>query len=113
MGGPIPDRIDNVTVTCKAQVYFDGRVVVHQLLTADGDRIELWVIQPGEYRFGNDLAQRFRAIAGRFRIRRGEDASWTCCGPGDCFHVPAASSYHVQVKDGLVELIASSDERRD
>ena len=51
---------DQVSVPVKANVYFDGKVVSHTLLHADGSKQTLGLIQPGEHVFfkpGDAIAQ--------------------------------------------------------
>ena len=46
-----PTEFDGVTAVCKANIYFDGKVVSHALTLADGSRKTLGLIYPGSYRF--------------------------------------------------------------
>ena len=59
-----PERFANVTVTCKANVYFDGRVVSHAVTLADGSCKTLGLIYPGSYRFNTAAAEKMEIIAG-------------------------------------------------
>ena len=52
----MPASFDNVTVTTKANVYFDGKVISHGILLADGRKKSLGIIFPGEYHFGTVCA---------------------------------------------------------
>ena len=40
----LPDTFANVTVTAKANVYFDGKVVSHSILLPDGEKKTLGLI---------------------------------------------------------------------
>ena len=40
-----------------ANIYFDGKVISHALVTAEGDKKKLGLIFPGEYHFGTELAE--------------------------------------------------------
>ena len=40
-----------------ANIYFDGKVISHTLVTAEGDKKTLGLIFPGEYHFGTELAE--------------------------------------------------------
>ena len=51
MTSRVPEKFDNVTAVCKANVYFDGKVISHTLLFPDGTRKTLGVILPGSYTF--------------------------------------------------------------
>ena len=48
----------DVTASAKANIYFDGKVISHTLVTAEGDKKTLGLIFPGEYHFGTELARR-------------------------------------------------------
>ena len=45
----VPEKFENVTAVCKANVYFDGKVVSHTLLFADGTKKTIGLIYPGSY----------------------------------------------------------------
>ena len=47
----------DVTASAKANIYFDGKVISHTLVTAEGDKKTLGLIYPGEYHFGTELAE--------------------------------------------------------
>jgi uncharacterized protein YaiE (UPF0345 family) len=51
----LPTEFSNVTVTTKANVYFDGKVVSHTVLLADGAKKTLGLIYPGAYHFNTDV----------------------------------------------------------
>jgi len=42
-------EFSNVTAQAEANIYFDGKVISHTIITADGERKTLGVILPGEY----------------------------------------------------------------
>ena len=44
-------EFQNVTVVKRANVYFDGKVVSHTVVFADGAKKTLGIMQPGEYEF--------------------------------------------------------------
>jgi uncharacterized protein YaiE (UPF0345 family) len=85
----IPTQFANATVLAKANVYFDGNVISHAVILADGARKTLGLIRPGAYHFGTGAAERMELVAG----------AW--------FDVPANSGFTIEVKDGLLEYICS------
>jgi uncharacterized protein YaiE (UPF0345 family) len=100
-------RFENVTAIAKANVYFDGRVVSHTLLFADGAKKTLGLIYPGEYHFGTDAAERMDIVAGACRVRLDGSDQWLEFGAGAFFRVPAHSGFDISVGTGLAEYVCS------
>ena len=59
-------QFDNVSVVKKANVYFDGKVVSHTVLFADGAKKTIGLIYPGSFTFNTGAPER---CFGRFRAR--------------------------------------------
>jgi len=103
----IPQQIPNVSAVPKANVYFDGRVVSHSILLADGSKKTLGLIFPGKYHFGTDLAERMEIVAGVCRVRLDGTQEWKSHPAGDVFEIPAKSGFDIEVRDALCEYICS------
>ena len=54
----LPLQFSGVTVTTKANVYFDGKVVSHSVLFPDGTKKTLGLIYPGSFHFGTGAPER-------------------------------------------------------
>ena len=103
----IPEQFENVTAVCKANVYFDGKVVSHTILLADGSRKTLGLIYPGTYTFNTGAPERMEIVAGNCRARnKGQDA-WTAYPAGTFFRVPGQSSFEIAVEQGQAQYICS------
>jgi len=102
-----PTQFANVSVTCKANLYFDGRVVSHSLTFADGSRKTLGLVYPGSYVFNTEAAEKMEIIAGRCRVRIGGQEEWISFAAGTWFDVPARSSFEIAVEDGVTEYVCS------
>ena len=102
-----PEQFANVTVTCKANVYFDGKVVSHSLTFADGSRKTLGLIYPGSYKFNTDAAETMEIVAGDCKVRVAGQADWTGYEAGSRFYVPARSSFEIAVADGIAEYVCT------
>ena len=100
-------QFDNVSVTCKANVYFDAKVISHTVRFADGTRKTIGVIHPGEYTFNTDAAERMDIIAGECRVKQKGQAEWTTYKAGSSFNVAAKSAFTIAVASGLAEYICS------
>lgn len=107
MSSAIPEKFANVSVTCKANVYFDGKVVSHSVILADGSRKTLGLIYPGSYQFNTDAAERMEIVAGHCKVRVAGEGEWVGFSAGTWFEVPARSSFEIAVLDGIAEYICS------
>lgn len=96
-----------VTAVAKANVYFDGKVVSHTILSPDGARKTLGLIYPGSFHFGTAAAERMEIVAGSCRVRLDGASSWSTHGTGQLFEVPAKSGFDIEVSSGICEYICS------
>jgi purine/pyrimidine-nucleoside phosphorylase len=102
-----PENFPDVTVTCKANVYFDGRVVSHAITFADGSRKTLGLIYPGGYKFNTGVAERMEIVAGACRARVAGREDWIGFPAGTWFDVPANSYFEIEVGEGIAEYVCS------
>jgi uncharacterized protein YaiE (UPF0345 family) len=102
-----PEQFSNVTATCKANVYFDGKVVSHTIIFADGSRKTLGLIYPGSYQFNTGAAERMEIIAGACRARIAAQGDWIGFPAGTRFDVPGNSFFEIEVKEGICEYVCS------
>lgn len=100
-------EFQNVTVVCKANVYFDGKVVSHTIVFADGTKKTAGLIYPGAYTFNTGAPERMEIIAGACRARLAGVAEWTSYAAGTYFDVPGNSSFEIAVEEGIAEYICS------
>jgi purine/pyrimidine-nucleoside phosphorylase len=97
----------NVKAVAKANVYFEGKVVSHTILLADGQKKTLGLIYPGEFHFGTDAAERMDIVAGSCKVRLDGGAAWQDYGAGTFFKVPAKSGFDISVAGGIAEYVCS------
>lgn len=107
MSYPIPEQFSNVTVTGKANIYFDGKVVSHAITLADGSRKTLGLIYPGSYTFNTAAPETMEIIAGSCRVRIAGQDAWQDHVAGSRFDVPAAASFTIEVAAGITEYVCS------
>lgn len=89
-------RFDNVSVTQKANVYFDGKCVSHTVQFPDGTKKSVGVILPATLTFNTGAPEIMECVAGACRYRlKGED--WKASGVGESFSIPANSSFDIEV----------------
>lgn len=103
----VPERFENVTAVAKANVYFDGKVVSHTVLLADGSKKTLGLIYPGKFHFGTQLAERMELVAGGCTVKLDGQAETKKYGAGEYFDVPANSGFDISVESGICEYICS------
>lgn len=101
-----PLQFSTVTVTCKANVYFDGKVVSHSLSLADGSRKSIGLVYPGSFVFNTEAAERMEIISGLCRVRI-VDGDWHDYAAGSYFDVPAKAYFEIAVSEGIVEYVCS------
>lgn len=103
----IPSQFENVTAVCKANVYFEGKVVSHTLLTAGGEKKTLGLIYPGSYNFGTGAPEIMEIVAGSCKVRLKDTTDWKVYGAGEAFKVPGNSAFDITVESGICEYICS------
>ena len=103
----LPEQFDNVTAICKANLYFDGKVVSHTIKFADGTRKTLGLIYPGEFKFNTGAPEKMEMIAGACRIKLAGETAWRDIAAGTAFKVPGNSHFEIAVATGVAEYICS------
>ena len=97
----------NVTALANANVYFDGRVVSHTIVSADGSKRTLGLIYPGTYHFGTDAAELMQIIDGACSVVLDGTESSSSYGPGSEFRVPSKSGFTISVEAGICQYVCS------
>ncbi|WP_024302464.1 pyrimidine/purine nucleoside phosphorylase [Pseudogulbenkiania sp. MAI-1] len=93
------EQFDNVSVVKKANVYFDGKCVSHNLILADGTKKSVGVILPAKLTFNTGAPEIMELLAGECRVTlAGETESKTYKG-GESFNVPGNSAFDIEVVD--------------
>jgi uncharacterized protein YaiE (UPF0345 family) len=107
MSDNAPLSFANVEVVTKANVYFEGKVVSHTVVFADGSKKTLGLIYPGSFHFGTGAPERMQIVAGSCRARLDGQQEWKGYAAGTAFSVPGASGFDIAVEDGIVEYVCS------
>lgn len=97
----------NATVTAKANVYFEGRVVSHTVVLESGERKTLGLIYPGEYHFNTNAAELMEIVAGECTVILDGETEKRSYSTGTEFNVPANSGFTITVPSGICEYICS------
>ncbi|MCL5105484.1 MAG: pyrimidine/purine nucleoside phosphorylase [Armatimonadetes bacterium] len=102
-----PAQFDGVSVVCKANVYFDGKVVSHTILFPDGTKKSLGLIYPGTYTFNTGAPENMAIIAGSCRVRVAGAPDWVAIPAGEAFDVVGNSSFEIAVDAEIAEYVCS------
>jgi len=103
----IPKQFENVSAVCKANVYFDGKVVSHTILFGDGSKKTLGLIYPGSFHFSTGAPERMDVIAGSCRVKLDGQSEWHDYVAGTYFEIPGQSGFDITVDAGLMEYVCS------
>jgi len=88
----------NVTITKKANVYFDGKVTSRTILFPDGSKKTLGIMAPGDYEFGTAEKEIMEILAGSLDVLLPGQTEWLTINAGQTFEVPAQSKFKLKVK---------------
>ena len=94
-------QIDGVSVITKANVYFDGKCVSHNIVMADGSKKSLGVILPSALKFNTGVAEVMELVEGACRVKLAGSDAWTTYAGGQSFSVAANSSFEIEVTQAL------------
>lgn len=90
-------EFNNVTVIKAANIYFDGRVTSRTLILPDGSRKTLGIMQPGEFEFGTQTAERMEILGGELDVQLPDEDGWHRIRGGESFEVPANARFRMRV----------------
>lgn len=107
MSAKMPERFDDVTVICRANIYFEGRVISHTVLFKDGRKKSVGLIFPGAFKFNTDAPERMEITVGSCKVRRAGEEQWISYQQGTFFNVPGKSSFEISVDEGILEYVCS------
>jgi purine/pyrimidine-nucleoside phosphorylase len=107
MTTPVAAQFDNVTAVCKANVYFDGKVVSHTIRFSSGKRKTLGLIYPGTFKFDTGSPEIMEMTDGSAKVRLKGETDWKTYSAGQAFNVPGHSSFEIAVETGIAQYICS------
>jgi len=91
--------IDGVTVTTKANVYFDGKCVSHGIRLADGTQKSVGVILPAQLTFSTGAPEIMECVAGSCEWRLEGSTDWHTSRAGERFGVPGNAKFEIRVSE--------------
>ena len=97
----ITEKIDNITVTTQANVYFDGKCVSHGITFADGTKKSVGVILPATLTFNTGAPEIMECVAGACEYRLACSEQWVTSSAGEKFSVPGNAKFDIRVTAGF------------
>jgi uncharacterized protein YaiE (UPF0345 family) len=93
------EKIDNISVTTQANVYFDGKCVSHGITFADGTKKSVGVVLPSTLTFNTGAPEIMECVAGACEYKLAGSEAWVKSSPGEKFSVPGNSSFDIRVTE--------------
>lgn len=91
------EHIDDASIATRANVYFDGKCVSHNLTLADGTKLSVGVVLPATLTFNTGAAEVMECVAGECEYKLAGEDRWLKSAAGERFCVPANSSFEIRV----------------
>lgn len=88
--------LQNVTLSKKSNVYFDGKCVSHTALLADGTKKTVGVIFPSSLTFNTGAPETMEIVGGKCRVRLAGSDEWKDVQGGQQFDVPGNSAFDIE-----------------
>ncbi len=93
------DTLSNLSVTTKANVYFDGKCVSHNITLADGTKKSVGVVLPATLTFNTGAPEIMECVAGSCEYKLAGTDAWVKSSVGEKFSVPGNSKFDIRVAD--------------
>lgn len=93
-------KIDHVSVTTQANVYFDGKCVSHGITFADGTKKSVGVILPSTLTFNTGAPEIMECVGGACEYKLAGSDTWVKSGEGEKFSVPGNAAFDIRVAEG-------------
>ncbi len=101
------EKFEDVSVVCKANVYFDGKVISHTINFKDGSKKTIGLLYPGAYTFNTGVPEKMEIIAGECTVKVKGETATKVYQAGTAFNVPGNSSFDISIAGGITEYICS------
>ena len=89
------NAFNNVSITKKANVYFDGGVTSRTIKFENGEIKTLGFMQPGEYEFNTDKKEIMEIQLGEVDVLLPDETEWRKFSAGDMFEVKANALFKI------------------
>lgn len=92
----VDERMEQIAVMTKANVYWDGRVTSRTCYRQDGSKFTLGIITAGIYTFGVGDREVVQLISGEVDVLLPGTSAWQHVAAPETFEVIANSSYQIR-----------------
>ncbi len=89
------DKLENVSIVKKSNVYFEGKVTSRTVLLTGGDRKTLGIMMPGQYDFETMDKEYMELLAGKLEVLLPDCEEWITIKAGQTFEIPAHSKFKI------------------
>jgi len=93
------EKINQVSVTTQANVYFDGKCVSHNITLADGTQKSVGVVLPSSLTFNTGAPEIMEYVGGACEYKLKGSTEWQSSKAGEKFSVPGQSSFEIRVTE--------------
>ena len=93
------ERIDAVSVTTQANVYFDGKCVSHSIQLAGGTKKSVGVVLPATLTFNTGAPEIMECVGGSCEYKLAGSNEWKKSSAGEKFSIPGNSSFEIRVTE--------------
>ena len=93
------EKIDGVSVSTQASVYFDGNCVSHGITFPDGTKKSVGVVLPATLTFNTGAPEIMECVAGSCEYRLDGTDTWLTSQPGEQFSIPGNSKFDIRVTE--------------
>jgi len=94
-------HIDGVSISTKANVYFDGKCVSHGFTLADGTKKSVGVILPATLTFNTGAPEIMECVGGSCEYKLDGTDVWVRSNEGEKFNVPGNAKFQIRVTEGF------------
>ena len=95
----ITEKIEGVSVTAEANVYFGGKCVSHGITFPDGTKKSVGVILPATLTFNTGAPEIMECVAGSCEYKLAGTDCWVTSSAGNTFSVPGNAKFEIRVAD--------------
>ena len=92
-------QIPGVSITTKANVYFDGKCVSHGITFPDGTKKSVGVVLPATLTFNTGAPEIMECVAGSCEYKLAGTDAWVKSSAGEKFSVPGNSKFDIRVTE--------------
>ena len=92
-------ELENVKLIKKADIYYDGKIVIRNFYLSSGQRMGLGFMLAGEYYFDTTVSESMEVLNGSLDALLPDKTEWETFNIGKTCYVPANSTVKLKVTD--------------